>query len=137
MNNQLPSAEQLNNFRLPNMLTDLFTYTVVEPYLTATITQNERNSQHTGAIQGGVLCTLAETVANMAGQLAVPHRYAVVGQTLNINYTKAAKGVIRATAKPLHSGRRSCVYSVEMTDSGDNLVAIATFTGSIVKQKAP
>ena len=112
-----------------------FTYTSVEPHLVATITQNEHNSQHTGAIQGGVLCTLAETVANMAGQLVVPQRYAVVGQTLNINYCKAAKGVIRATAKPLHSGRRSCVYSVEITDSDDNLVAIATFTGSIVKQK--
>ena len=136
MNNQ-PSPEQLNNFVLPNMKPHDFTYVSTEPYLTATITQNEVNSQHTGAIQGGVLCTLAETVANMAGQLAVPHRYVVVGQTLNINYCKAAKGVIRATAKPLHSGRRSCVYSVEITDSDDNLVAIATFTGSIVKQKAP
>ena len=135
MNNQLPTAEQLNNFILPNMKVSNFTYTSVEPHLAATITQNEHNSQHTGAIQGGVLCTLAETVANMAGQLVVPQRYAVVGQTLNINYCKAAKGVIRATAKPLHSGRRSCVYSVEMTDSDDNLVAIATFTGSIVKQK--
>jgi len=135
MNNQLPTAEQLNNFILPNMALSNFTYTSVEPHLVATITQNEHNSQHTGAIQGGVLCTLAETVANMAGQLVVPQRYAVVGQTLNINYCKAAKGVIRATAKPLHSGRRSCVYSVEMTDSDDNLVAIATFTGSIVKQK--
>ena len=136
MNNQ-PSPEQLNNFVLPNMKPHDFTYVSTEPYLTATITQNDHNSQHTGAIQGGVLCTLAETVANMAGQLAVPHRYVVVGQTLNINYCKAAKGVIRATAKPLHSGRRSCVYSVEITDSDDNLVAIATFTGSIVKQKAP
>ena len=135
MNNQLPTAEQLNNFILPNMAQSNFTYTSVEPHLAATITQNEHNSQHTGAIQGGVLCTLAETVANMAGQLVVPQRYAVVGQTLNINYCKAAKGVIRATAKPLHSGRRSCVYSVEITDSDDNLVAIATFTGSIVKQK--
>ena len=138
MNNQLPSPEQLNNFVLPNMKDSDFTYVSVEPHLAATITQNDHNSQHTGAIQGGVLCTLAETVANMAGQLSVPGgRYAVVGQTLNINYCKAAKGVIRATAKPLHSGRRSCVYSVEMTDSDDNLVAIATFTGSIVKQKAP
>ena len=135
MNNQLPTAEQLNNFILPNMALSNFTYTSEEPHLVATITQNEHNSQHTGAIQGGVLCTLAETVANMAGQLVVPQRYAVVGQTLNINYCKAAKGVIRATAKPLHSGRRSCVYSVEITDSDDNLVAIATFTGSIVKQK--
>ena len=134
MNNQ-PTAEQLNNFVLPNMKPWDFTYVSTEPYLVATITQNEVNSQHTGAIQGGVLCTLAETVANMAGQLVVPQRYAVVGQTLNINYCKAAKGVIRATAKPLHSGRRSCVYSVEIVDSDDNLVAIATFTGSIVKQK--
>ena len=136
MNNQ-PSPEQLNNFVLPNMKPHDFTYVSTEPYLTATITQNEVNSQHTGAIQGGVLCTLAETVANMAGQLVVPQRYAVVGQTLNINYCKAAKGVIRATAKPLHSGKQTCVYSVEITDSSDTLVAIATFTGGIRKQKAP
>ena len=136
MNNQ-PSPEQLNNFVLPNMKPHDFTYVSTEPYLTATITQNDHNSQHTGAIQGGVLCTLAETVANMAGQLVVPQRYAVVGQTLNINYCKAAKGVIRATAKPLHSGKQTCVYSVEITDSSDTLVAIATFTGGIRKQKAP
>ena len=135
MNNQ-PTAEQLNNFVLPNMKPWDFTYVSTEPYLVATITQNEVNSQHTGAIQGGVLCTLAETVANMAGQLAVPHRYVVLGQCLNINYCKAAKGVIRAVAKPLHSGKQTCVYSVEMTDSGNTLVAIATFTGGIRKQKA-
>ena len=135
MNNQ-PTPEQLNNFVLPNMKPWDFKYESTVPHLTASITQNDHNSQHTGAIQGGVLCTLAETVANMAGQLAVPHRYVVVGQSLNINYCKAAKGVIRATAKPLHSGKQTCVYSVEITDSSDTLVAIATFTGGIRKQKA-
>ena len=131
-----PTPAQLNSLRLPNTISYGFLYVQSDPHLAATITQNEVNSQHTGAIQGGVLCTLAETVANMAGQLAVPHRYVVVGQTLNINYCKAAKGVIRAVAKPLHSGKQTCVYSVEMTDSGNTLVAIATFTGGIRKQKA-
>ena len=131
-----PTPAQLNSLRLPNTISYGFQYVQSEPHLAATITQNDHNTQHTGVIQGGVLCTLAETLANMAAQLAVPHRYVVLGQCLNINYCKAAKGVIRATAKPLHSGKQTCVYSVEMTDSGNTLVAIATFTGGIRKQKA-
>ena len=130
-----PTPAQLNSLRLPNTISYGFLYVQSEPHLAATITQNDHNTQHTGVIQGGVLCTLAETLANMAAQLAVPHRYVVLGQCLNINYCKAAKGVIRATAKPLHSGKQTCVYSVEMTDSGNTLVAIATFTGGIRKQK--
>jgi len=131
-----PTPAQLNTLRLPNTISYGFQYVQSEPHLAATITQNDHNSQHTGVIQGGVLCTLAETLANMAAQLAVPHRYVVLGQCLNINYCKAAKGVIRAVAKPLHSGKQTCVYSVEMTDSSNTLVAIATFTGGIRKQKA-
>ena len=131
-----PTPAQLNSLRLPNTISYGFQYVQSEPHLAATITQNDHNTQHTGVIQGGVLCTLAETLANMAAQLAVPHRYVVLGQCLNINYCKAAKGVIRATAKPLHSGKQTCVYSVEITDSADTLVAIATFTGGIRKQKA-
>ena len=138
--NQLPTPAQLNTLRLPNTVAYGFEFTGVEPFATATITQNEHNSQHTGVIQGGVLCVLAETLANMAAQLHVnqlkANRYVVLGQSLNTSYLKAATGTITATAKPLHSGKQTAVYSVEMTDEHDSLVAISTFTGGIVKRRA-
>ena len=136
-----PTPAQLNSLRLPNTISYGFQYVQSEPHLAATITQNDHNTQHTGVIQGGVLCVLAETLANMAAQLHVntlkANRYVVLGQSLNTSYLKAATGIITATAKPLHRGKQTSVYSVEMTDCDDNLVAISTFTGGIIKRKAP
>ena len=136
-----PTPAQLNSLRLPNTISYGFQYVQSEPHLAATITQNDHNTQHTGVIQGGVLCVLAETLANMAAQLHVntlkANRYVVLGQSLNTSYLKAATGIITATAKPLHRGKQTSVYSVEMTDSDHNLVAISTFTGGIIKRKAP
>ena len=136
---QMPTPAQLNTLRLPNTVLYGFEFTAVEPYATATITQNEHNSQHTGVIQGGVLCVLAETLANMAAQLSVnslkANRYLVLGQSLNTSYLRSAKGVITATAVPLHSGKQTSVYSVEMTDESGELVAVSTFTGGIVKRR--
>jgi len=140
MNNQLPTPAQLNTLRLPNTVLYGFEFTAVEPLATATITQNEHNSQHTGVIQGGVLCVLAETLANMASQLHVnalkANRYVVLGQSLNTSYLRAATGVITATAKPLHTGKQTAVYSVEMTNDRGLLVAVSTFTGGIVKRRS-
>ena len=133
----MPTPQQLNSILLPNTALYGLQYTQTEPNIVATITQNEHNSQHTGVIQGGVLCVLAETVANMAGSLAVPRdRYVVLGQSLNTHYIRGATGTITATVEPIRVGRSSCVYSVEMTDERGKTVAISTFTGSIVKRKA-
>ena len=137
---QMPTPQQLNGLRLPNTVLYGFEFTEVEPFATATIVQNTHNSQHTGVIQGGVLCVLAETLANMAAQLHVntlrANRYVVLGQSLNTSYLKAATGTITAVAKPLHSGKQTAVYSVEMTDESGSLVAVSTFTGGIVKRRA-
>ena len=76
----------------------------------------------------------------MAAQLHVntlkANRYLVLGQSLNTSYLKSATVVITATAKPLHSGKQTAVYSVEMTDESGSLVAVSTFTGGIVKRRA-
>ena len=132
-----PTPAQLNKILLPNCAQYGLQYTQTEPHIVATITQNEHNSQHTGVIQGGVLCVLAETVANMAGALDVPRdRYVVLGQSLNTHYISGATGVITATVEPIKVGRSSCVYSVKMTDESGKTVAVSTFTGSITKRKA-
>ena len=132
-----PTPAQLNKLLLPNCREYGLQYTQTEPNIVATITQNPHNSQHTGVIQGGVLCVLAETVANMAGALAVPlDRYTVLGQSLNTHYISGATGTITATVEPIKVGRSSCVYSVKMTDESGKTVAVSTFTGSITKRKA-
>jgi len=93
--------------------------------------QNSSISMFTDSIQGGVLCLLCETVANMAGALCTPEDHTVVGQSLNCNYLKKAQGVVTATATPVNIGKKVVVVTVSVSDSAGETVALATFTGSI------
>ena len=79
-------------------------------------------------VQGGAIYTLADfafAVAANAGGVVTP--------TLNssISYIRAARcGMLTATATPVHSGRTTCVYTVNVTDEQGKLIAVGNFTGA-------
>ena len=80
-----------------------------------------------GAIHGGILFSIADTVG---GTAALTRGYYIVTSTGNINYLRGTEHsrMITATATEVKPGRTLSVYEVELTDEQDRLVAKATMT---------
>lgn len=81
---------------------------------------SERIFQHAGIVHGGVYVLLAESAASGAAALTVDvTKYRVAGQEISASHVRAAtSGVLRAEARPVHTGRTSLVYAVDVTNDG-------------------
>ena len=97
------------------------------------ITENHLNAG--GAVQGGAIFTLADTVfamaANNQGKLTV---------SLNnsISYLKSTRGdTLIATARIIATTKRICTCEVEVKDNLGELIAKMTGTGYIKSEKLP
>lgn len=81
---------------------------------------SERLFQHAGIVHGGIYVLLAESAASMAAALTVDvSRFRVAGQEISASHVRAStQGVLRAEAKPIHKGRTSIVYTIDVTNDG-------------------
>ena len=101
----------------------------------ATMPVDDRTRQQYGLLHGGASIALAETVASLGAAGRVDRaRFAVVGQEINGNHIRAVKdGVVRAVATPVHVGRSSQVWSIEIRDEQERLVCISRCTLAVVE----
>ena len=81
---------------------------------------SERLFQHAGIVHGGVYVLLAESAASMAAALTVDvSRFRVAGQEISASHVRAStQGTLRAEARPIHKGRTSIVYTIDVTNDG-------------------
>ncbi|HEX4872081.1 MAG TPA: hotdog fold thioesterase [Nevskiaceae bacterium] len=100
----------------------------------ATMPVDGRTHQPIGLLHGGASVALAETVASMGAWLHVdPAKETTVGLEINANHLRGKRdGVVTATGVPLHSGRRTHVWSVEIRDEQQRLVCISRCTLAVV-----
>jgi uncharacterized protein (TIGR00369 family) len=89
----------------------------------------EGNTQPYGLLHGGATAALCETVASFgAGLRAGPER-TVVGIELNVNHLRGvSSGHVTAVGTPVHQGRTTAVWSMEVRDDDDRLVAVSRLT---------
>jgi len=102
----------------------------------ATLEVDSRLHQPFGILHGGASVALAESVASVAGWCNVDFQSEhVVGIEINANHLHSVQsGTIRATAKPLHRGKRTQVWSIELTDDGGRLICISRCTLAVVSR---
>src|SRR5690606_24774015 len=105
-------------------------------YLRGTMPVDARTHQPMGILHGGASVALAETLGSMAGTLCIdPRKYVCVGQEINANHLRPMRsGTVTGTARPIHLGKRSQVWSIEIRDDRDRLVCISRFTTAIVER---
>ena len=96
-----------------------------------------RVHQPFGILHGGASVALAETVASFgAVGLIDRERFVAVGQEINGNHLRPKlDGVLRATGVPVHVGRTSQVWSIEIRDEEGRLVCISRCTMAIVERR--
>jgi 1,4-dihydroxy-2-naphthoyl-CoA hydrolase len=133
------SLEYLNGHdgTLNRNLGILFTE-VGEDFVRGTMPVDERTMQPYGLLHGGASVALAETLGSMGAAMCVDaNQYQVVGQEINANHVRAARrGLVTGTARPLHLGGRTHVWSIEIVNSEQKLVCISRLTMAVIKRGA-
>lgn len=77
-----------------------------------------------GIVHGGVYCSVIETAASMGAALWYGERGNVVGVANHTNFLRAHRdGELTVQATPVQRGRTQQLWSVDVRDSADRLVA--------------
>lgn len=88
-----------------------------------------RTHQPFGIMHGGVSLVLAESAASIGATINAPGGMVAVGQEINANHLRPkSDGEVTATAVPLHVGRTSQVWSVEIRDEKGKLICVSRCT---------
>ncbi len=77
-----------------------------------------------GALHGGTLMALADTVGAVATVLNLPPGASTTTLESKTNFFAAGRqGVVRAESVPLHRGRRTMVWQTRVTDEAGRLLS--------------
>ena len=99
----------------------------------ATMDVTPDHHQPFGYLHGGASVVLAETAASIGGHLAAAEGKTAFGMEINANHLRPVQeGTLRAEATPLHVGRTSQVWAVEIRDGGGRLVCVSRCTLAVV-----
>lgn len=83
--------------------------------------------QVVGILHGGATAALIETAASVAARAAAPDGAMPVGAELTVSHLRSVtRGWVKATAVPLHRGRRTVVYQVTVADEDERTIAVGT-----------
>jgi len=99
---------------------------------------DRRTVQPYGLLHGGASIALAETLGSLAAAMTVdPASTLVVGQEINANHIRAVReGHVTGTARPVHLGGRSQVWSIEVVDPAGRLVCVSRLTLAVLDRRA-
>jgi 1,4-dihydroxy-2-naphthoyl-CoA hydrolase len=105
-------------------------------HLEARMPVDKRTMQPHGILHGGASVALAETLGSVGGSMVVDlARYLVVGQEINANHLRPAReGHVHGHARPIHLGRRSQVWAIEIVDDGQRLVCVSRLTLAVIER---
>lgn len=122
---------ELGDGVLPGLLGIVFT-DHGDDWLSASMAVDARAHQPFGRLHGGASVVLAETVASVAGSMAVPADKVAVGLEINANHVRPVmSGHVHATAKAEALGRTTQVWTIRIEDDAGKLVCLARMTAAV------
>lgn len=108
-----------------------------DDYIKATMPVDNRTKQPLGLLHGGASVVLAETLGSIGATLVIDmSKQFAVGLEINTNHIKSAKnGKVYGKGTPVHLGKGTQVWSIEIKNDNDQLVAISRITMAILDRK--
>ena len=104
-----------------------------DDFLRGRVPVDERTVQPYGLLHGGVSVVLAETLGSLGAFYASPEGHTAVGLDINANHLRAATGGwVTGTARPVHRGRTTHVWQIDMTNDAGELTCVSRLTVSIL-----
>jgi 1,4-dihydroxy-2-naphthoyl-CoA hydrolase len=131
------TIEQLNGAQSGTLIQQLgIRFTEVgADYLRGTMPVDERTKQPFGLLHGGASVALAETLGSIGAMMCVePEKFLCVGQEINANHVRAvSSGLVTGTARPLHIGGRTHVWTIEIVNEAGKLVCASRLTMAVIR----
>ena len=104
-----------------------------DDFLRGRVPVDERTRQPYGLLHGGVSVVLAETLGSMGAMYASPEGHRSVGLDINANHLRAAtSGWVTGTARPVHIGRSTQVWQIDMVNDAGELTCVSRITMAIL-----
>ncbi len=99
-------------------------------YLEATMPVNEKVHQPAGLLHGGASVALAESVGSTAAHFSIDtNKQEIRGLEITANHVRGVrKGIVTASAKPIHKGRTTQLWEIRIVDEQDKLISICKLT---------
>lgn len=131
-----PDLEQLNRIHAATAVSALGIRITGfgDDSLTGTMPVDQRTRQPYGLLHGGASVLLAETLGTAASICCVDlEKVYCVGLEVNANHVRGVRaGIVTGVARPIHLGRTSHVWGIEIRDSDERLVCIARLTAAVM-----
>ena len=110
---------------------------VGDDHLEGRMPVDARTVQPMGILHGGASVLLAETLGSCAAAYCVdPAQWACVGLDINANHLRPVRtGFVTGRAVPLHVGRTTQVWEIDIRDDQGRRVCIARLTMAVVAKE--
>lgn len=105
--------------------------------LRARMPVDARTRQPIGLLHGGASVLLAETLGSAAANLCLPPDRYAVGLEINANHVRAVRdGWVTGECLPVHLGRTTQVWQIDVRDDAGRLVCTARITVAVLERDA-
>ena len=106
---------------------------VGDDFIRACVPVDTRTRQPYGILHGGVSVVLAETLGSCGAAFAAPAGHRAVGLDINANHLRATtSGWVTGTARPVHVGRTTQVWQIDLQDEQGRLTCVSRITMAVL-----
>ena len=110
---------------------------VGDDFIRARVPIDSRTRQPMGILHGGVSVVLAETLGSCGAAFASPAGHRAVGLDINANHLRSAtEGWVTGIARPIHVGRTTHVWQIDMSNEKGQLTCVSRITMAILAPAA-
>ena len=135
-----PGLDVLNSAEILGALAMRLGMAVTElgpDFLRGTLPCDERTRQPFGLLHGGASAAFAETLGSIAGNLCLDgERFIAVGMEIHANHLKpVTHGLVTGTARPVHVGRHTQVWDIELRDEDGRMTCVSRLTLAVIPKQ--
>jgi len=109
---------------------------VGDDFIRARCPVDNRTRQPYGILHGGVSVVLAETLGSCGAHYSAPDGERAVGLDINANHIRSASsGWVIGTARPVHRGRSTQVWQIDLTNEAGELTCVSRITMAVLQPR--
>lgn len=109
---------------------------VGDGFITARVPVDSRTKQPYGLLHGGVSVVLAETLGSCGAAFSCPSGHRAVGLDINANHLRGAtSGWVTGTTRPVHIGRSTQVWQIDLKNDAGELTCVSRITMAILQPR--
>ncbi|TWO71052.1 hotdog fold thioesterase [Caenimonas sedimenti] len=106
---------------------------VGDDFIRARVPVNGHTKQPYGLLHGGVSVVLAETLGSCGAAYCCPEGQRAVGLDINANHLRGATaGWVSGTTRPVHIGRSTQVWQIDMQDDQGRPTCVSRITMAVL-----